>query len=223
MSRPVLVLRPAPGDAATAARLAAAGLQPIRLPLFGIAPLAWGWPTVGAHDAVLLTSANAVRHAGAALERVRGLPAIAVGQATADAARAAGLDVVAIGDGNAVAALALARARGLHRIVRLTGRERTLLDGVADIIVYASEPLPLPAGALAVARGAVALLHSTRAARHFAGLLERDGVARADVRLAAISGAVMAAAGEGWGASAVAATPDDAVLVDAAATLAIDR
>lgn len=48
-------------------------------------------------------------------------------------------------------------------------------------------------------------------------------MSRADVRLAVISGAVEAAAGEGWAAIAVAETPDDAALVAVAATLAIDR
>ena len=221
MTRRVLVLRPAPGDAATAERLAAVGLKAIRLPLFEIVPVSWT-PPPDDHDVLLLTSANAVRHAGSGLEIYRTIPTIAVGHATADAARAAGLDVVAIGNDDAAAALALAQARGWRSILRLAGRERTRLHDVTDVVVYASEPLALPAKALEVASGAVALLHSARAAERFALLTNVGGVQRRDVRLAAISNKVATAAGAGWGAITVAATPDDAGLVIAAATLAID-
>lgn len=221
MSRPALVLRPAPGDAATMARLEGAGVAAIRLPLFEVAPLPWA-PPEGEHDALLLTSANAVRHAGPGLEALRGLPTIAVGRATAEAAASAGLQVVATGEDDAAAALALAHARGWQRILRLAGRERTPLDAVTDVMVYASEPRDVAGGALAVARGAVALLHSTRAAARFAALVERDGVARGAVRLAAISAKVAAAAGPDWEAIKVADAPCDAALVAAARTLAVD-
>ncbi len=219
--RPALVLRPAPGDAATAARLAEAGLAAIRLPLFTIVPLPWAVPE-GGFDTLLLTSANAVRQAGAGLAALSGMPVIAVGSATAEAAGAAGLRVAAVGDTDGVAAIALAHARGWRRILRLTGRERTALGGITDVAVYASDPLPLPKGALDVARGAVALLHSTRAAERFAELIRRDGVPRSEVRLAAISDKVSRAAGSGWGAVGIADAPDDASLVATAATLAID-
>ncbi len=217
MSRPALVLRPAPGDAMTAERLAAAGIPAIQLPLFAIVPMPWTMPD-GAFDALLLTSANAARHAGAPIA----LPTIAVGAATADAARDAGYDVVAMGDDDAAAALMLAHERGWRRVVRLAGRERTPLEGVTDAIVYASEPRPVPPDAMQVAEGAVALLHSTRAARRFADLVDRDAVPRTSIRLAAISAKVAAAAGTGWGAVAIAAAPDDHALVCAAAILAID-
>lgn len=214
MSRPALVLRPAPGDAATAARLAAHGITAIRLPLFTVVPLDWALPA-GAFDTLLLTSANAVRHAGAGLAAVRALPAVAVGEATAAAARDAGLDVIAVGEGDAAAALALVPGR---RVLRLGGRDRTPLAGVTDVAVYASAPQPLPSGALDVAHGAVALLHSTRAATRFA-MLAGD---RSTIRLAAISDKVAVAAGDGWARVGTAATPDDAALVALAATLAID-
>jgi uroporphyrinogen-III synthase len=217
----VLVLRPAPGDRATVAGLEAAGLVAIRLPLFEIVPMAWV-PPKGEYDALLLTSANAVRQAGPGLEAIRGLPTIAVGKATAEAARASGLSVAAAGNEDGAAALALAHARGWKRVVRLAGRERTPLGGVTDLVVYASEPRDVSAGALAVARGAVALLHSTRAAARFATLVDREGMGRRMVRLAAISAKVAAEAGADWGAIRVADAPCDAALIAAAMTLAID-
>lgn len=222
MSRPALVLRPSPGDAATARLLEVAGIPAIRLPLFEVVPLPWTPPS-GDYDALLLTSANAVRQAGARLHDYRALPTVTVGPATAAAAQAAGLHVAVTGDDDGVAAVALARARGWHRLVRLTGRERTAIAGLTDVAVYASEPLALACGALAPARGAVVLLHSTRAAQRFAVLADRDEIPRETVRLAAISAKVAAAAGKGWERIAIASAPNDPCLVDAAATLAIDR
>lgn len=222
MTRPVLVLRPPPGDAATATRLIEAGLQPIRLPLFAATPLEWRRPD-GSFDALLLTSANAVRHAGPGLAALCDLPVVAVGAATADAARAAGLTVAVVGGGDAETASALARARGWLRMLRLAGRERIPLADVTDVPVYGADPVPLPPGALAVAAGAVALLHSPRAARRFAALIDRDTVDRTAVRIAALSPAVAAAAGEGWACAPSADRPTDAALVALAARLAIDR
>ena len=71
-------------------------------------------------------------------------------------------------------------------------------------------------GALALA-GTVALLHSARAARRLAALV--DG-RRSAISLAALSPAVAAAAGAGWGHVAAADAPSDAALVALAATLA---
>ena len=66
--RRVLVLRPNPGDAATIARAEGMGFVAIAAPLFGIVPVAWT-PSDAPHDALMLTSANALRHAGDALAR----------------------------------------------------------------------------------------------------------------------------------------------------------
>lgn len=221
MSRHALVLRPEPGNAATAARLTAAGWAPVLLPLFTVAPLPWMLPP-GPHDALLLTSANAVRHAGPGLDRLRGLPVVAVGAATAAAAIEHGLSVAAVGKTDAVGALSLAQDHGWHRVLRLAGRDRTRLPGVVDVPVYANVAIDPPAGALRVASNGVALLHSARAAHRLAALIDRDRVARSTVRLAAISPSVAAAAGDGWHGIAVAASPTDVALVAAAATLAID-
>lgn len=213
MTRRLLVLRPEPGNAATCARLTERGLAAVALPLFAVRGLAWEAPDPAAYDALLLTSANAVRHAGAALARLAALPVIAVGPATAAAARAAGLRVAAQGDGG-VGDLA---TRG--RLLHLAGQAHVALQGVDRIVVYASDRLPVAPAALAVADGAVALLHSPRAARAFADLLP---VPRSRVRIAALSEAVRAAAGAGWDAARVAAARTDAALVDLATALAID-
>lgn len=217
MSRRCLVLRPEPGDAATCARLRAAGLLPVSRPLFVVRALDWAAPDVSAFDSLLLTSANAVRHAGAGLASLAALPVIAVGKATAGAARAAGLRVAHVGTGGVAEALASVTEPG--RILHLAGRDRTASGIPATAItVYVAEPVPPPPDLAAVARGSVALLHSVRVARRFAMLMQ----ARDEVRIAAISAAVAAAAGDGWNRIAVADRPDDDALVARAATLAID-
>jgi uroporphyrinogen-III synthase len=63
------------------------------------------------------------------------------------------------------------------------------------------------------------LLHSPRAAALFAELADAAGVSRATVRIAAISPAVLAAAGAGWAAGIAASSPDDDALLAAAARM----
>nr|WP_241769309.1 uroporphyrinogen-III synthase [Sphingomonas melonis] len=104
----VLVVRPEPGTARTLARLRALGVDAAAFPLFATVPVPWQAPDPAAHDALLITSANAVRHAGPTLAALAHLPVIAVGAQTAAAARAAGLAVAVVGTGGVAEALAAA-------------------------------------------------------------------------------------------------------------------
>ncbi len=194
----------------------------MRLPLFALHPLAWTPPKPDAFDALLMTSAAAVRHTGPGLAMLARLPVVAVGEATAAAARAAGLTIAVVGDEGASVAIALARAGGLTRLLHLAGRERTPdAPGVTAIPVYAGDPLPIASGATRpLAQGRTALLHSTRAARRFAELVDRDGVPRAAVTIAALSPTVLAAAGGGWRTGLAADRPTDAALLDLLAAAA---
>lgn len=217
--RPLAVLRPEPGNAATCARIAAAGGTALALPLFAVRALAWEAPASEQFDAVFLTSANAVRHSGVGLARYRNLPVFAVGEATADAARGAGFTVAAVGSSDGPVLAALARDHGVTWALHLAGRERAYdqLTGVATTIaVYASEPCDVATGDVDAITGSVALIHSPRAGARLAELV-RD---RSAIRLAAISDAALTAAGHGWAASIVADRPDDDALITAAFTLA---
>jgi uroporphyrinogen-III synthase len=220
MTRPVAVLRPEPGNAATAARVEAAGLTAIRLPLFAVHALDWAVPDPAAFDALVLTSANAPRLAGPGLGAFASLPVFAVGPATADAAQAEGLTIAETGDGDGADLAATLAARGFTRALLLAGRDRHLQVGgvIADAIaVYASDPLPIEAAAIESLAGAVVLLHSARAAQRFA---EMAGPVRGSIHVAAISLAVADAAGPGWARVAAAPAPDDAALVALAGRLA---
>jgi len=223
MSRAVAVLRPEPGNAATAAAIEALGLTAIRLPLFEIHAIDWTPPDVTRFDALLLTSANAPRHAGPGLAALRRLPVHAVGEATAAAAHDAGLEVVAVGDRDGAALVAAAAANGVRRGLLLGGRDRAVASDpiIAEAIaVYASDPVAVATEALDQLAGAVALVHSPRAARRVAGLVDRAGIDRRTMRLAAISAAAADAAGDGWERIAAATSPDDAALIALARALA---
>lgn len=214
-----LVVRPEPGNAATVARLAALGMTATAWPLFAAVPVAWTPPDPGAFDALLLTSAQAVRLAGPSLSRLALLPVIAVGAATAAAARGAGLTVAATGTHDVVAALSAARAAGLHRPLHLAGRDH-VDTGHPAVVVYASDTLPADPDAFArAAAGRVVLLHSARAAARVAALVAP--ARRGHVAIVGLSPAVLAAAGQGWRAAAAPASPDDAAVC--ALAQAIDR
>lgn len=207
MSRPIGVLRPEPGNTATVERIRGLGRTALSLPLFRIDPIAWQAPDPASYGALLLTSANAVRHGGEQLRQLRTLPVIAVGEATARAARNAGLHVIVTGDAD-VASLALP-ARVLH----LAGRDHYARAGVDTRVVYGSASLSPDLSPLV---GGVALVHSPRAGRRIAELAPD----RATIAVAAISAAAADAAGPGWRALAVAEQPTDAATIAAALTLA---
>jgi uroporphyrinogen-III synthase len=211
MPRPIVVLRPEPGNAATATRVEQAGLVALRLPLFCVAAVAWTVPDPAQFDALLLTSANAVRHGGEGLARLRELPVVAVGEATARAARAAGFTVLLTGSGDAASVTAATTGRLLH----LAGREHHAVAGAMTIVVYATEPLPVDGSLFA---GSVALVHSARAAARLAAIVE--GEARESIVIAALSPAVAAAAGDGWRAVEASDMPRDEALVALAVRLA---
>ncbi len=222
----LLVLRPELGAAATVERARALGLEACAAPLFTIAPLAWDAPDPRAHDALMLTSAQALRHAGDALGLYRALPAYAVGEASAAAARAAGFGAVHAGPSDADALLADMARAGITRPLHLAGREHIAAAHpaltITRRIVYAAEPvaaLPLTARD-ALAAGAVALLHSPRAAAVFARLADQAGLAREPLAIACLSPAVAAAAGGGWRTVAIADRPREPALLAAAAAIA---
>ncbi|WP_066544120.1 uroporphyrinogen-III synthase [Sphingomonas sp. CCH21-G11] len=218
MSRPIAVLRPDPGNGRTAAAIEAAGQVAIRLPLFAIRPIDWQPPDAADHDALILTSTNAVRHAGSGLA---GRSAYVVGARTAAAARSAGLSVAATGATDAQDLARLVAVAGVCRALHLAGRDHRPLPGeivTATRIVYASDALTVAPGRLAALNGAVALVHSVRAGARLAELMPPP--ARAGTAIAAISASAAAAAGSGWCAVAIAARPADADVIAAARALA---
>lgn len=210
----VLVLRPMPGNAETVERLEQLGITAVSAPLFAMEPVDWSVPSADGCDTLLLSSANAVRHAGPGLAQVAHLPCWCVGDATAAAASGAGLEVERIGSGG-IASLVQGGNRKMlwlcgvqHSVLPESERHRVIITPV-----YRSVDLSVPADLFV--QPCVAVLHSVRAARRFASLVDR----RDDIAVAAISAEVAAAAGSGWRAVVTVAAPTDAQMVAVAAKL----
>lgn len=213
--RRLIVLRPEPGASQTVERARALGLEAIPVPLFRIEPIPWQLPDSAEFDALLLTSANAVRHGGAGLNGLRTLPVHAVGRTTADAAREAGFQVASIGEGG-IDALLDGIAPGT-RLLQLAGEDRRRPAGhscqIRAVAVYRAVPLQ---GILDIGN-CVAAVHSPRAAHRLAELVPETK--RATIAIAAISPRAARAAGGGWQAVEPAESPDDAALLALAARL----
>ncbi|HEV3161014.1 MAG TPA: uroporphyrinogen-III synthase [Xanthobacteraceae bacterium] len=125
----ILVTRPQPGAAQTAAALQARGHEPIVAPLFQIEILSKVDPKAAQWAAILITSANALpgilRSAGRSAWR--GVPIFAVGDRTAQAAREAGFTNVtsAAGNVNDLIGVVAAQLKPPARLLYLGGEERT--------------------------------------------------------------------------------------------------
>ena len=226
MTRSLLILRPMDGARRTAKNAEQMGLSVIVDPLFVVEPLDWTPPLASEFDALLLTSANAVKHAGGQLEHYKQLPVLAVGDVTARAARQAGLNIVKTGDGGVEDLLASLPAGQYQRLLRLTGKDHVDFTPPAHILtlchVYQSRALPLGEKALAALRqGHVILLYSPRAAKILVGEMGRLGLDRSVNDIAALSPNIAEAAGPGWKSVQAAAQPTDDALLSLAGRLCV--
>ena len=211
--RRLLLLRPEPGLATSAGRARALGLEVLCCPLFRVEPLDWEAPDPMQYDALLLTSANSVRHAGQNLLKLADLPVHAVGQSTAAAARDRGFRVETVGSGNASDLLSALPSS--LRLLHLAGEDhRPVLDDRLDRrIIYRSVAIPDPP--LPPLNGLVIAVHSPRAGMRLSELSDDRDTAI----VAAISDAAAVECGAGWERVAVAAEPNDKSLLALAASL----
>lgn len=222
--RRLVIVRPEPGASATAKAAGTLGVNVLKMPLFAVEPLAWTAPDAKGFDALLLTSANAVRFGGAELERLSALPAICIGEATAAAARERGIRIETVGSDDIESLLSEQPAD--LRLLHLCGEHRRdtsrAPQSIVAVPVYSSRELPAPDGFIAI-EGAVIAVHSPRAASVIARLTDELAIRRDRVALAAISEATARAAGAGWDRVEVANSPTDARLLAIAARLCNNR
>ncbi|MGI8931900.1 MAG: uroporphyrinogen-III synthase, partial [Sphingomicrobium sp.] len=198
----LVLLRPEPGLSASAERARALGLEVIAAPLFRVEQVEWSAPDPTAYDALLLTSANALRHGGAGLQEIKHLPVHAVGATTADAARDAGFTVASVGEGG-VDELLARLPTGLH-LLHLAGHDRYPVAGRHRIevrTVYRSIDIADPG--LPSLDGLVVAVHSARAGGRLADLAHSRDLAA----IAAISAEAARGCGEGWGSIGVRQRP----------------
>lgn len=210
----VLVTRPLPGGAATAKRLQAMGHEVLLTPLLELEAVDWQRPA-DRPQAVMVTSAAAVNLSGNVAD-FRALPVYAVGATTAAAARAAGYADVRTGGAGVQVLVEMMARDGVTTALHLAGEDRTAVQFPPALslmvrTVYRARLLPLT---MLPAVDWV-LLYSARSAGHFGSELDRLGLARSKVSVAAISAATLAAAGTGWQRAAVAAEPDEDALLAA--------
>lgn len=213
---PLVVIRPQPGNDATCAAVRQRGAQAAGFPLFEIVPVAWHVPD-GPFQAILAGSANVFRHAGANLRALHGTPVIAVGETTASAARDAGFTVSRVGEGGLQPVVATLPP---GKYLRIAGEDRVALNlpaavSVETVVAYAARKCPFPEALVAVLRsGAVVLLHSGEAARHFAAQCETLGVAKDRIGLACLAPRIATLAGDGWRCVGTSPARTDAMLLE---------
>ena len=218
MQPAVIAIRPEPGLSQTIDRAADMGLTVTGHPLFEVKPVTWSAPDNLAFDALLIGSANAIRHGGPQLALLLDIPVYAVGETTAKTARDAGFDVAGAGAGGLQAVLDSLSHKAI-KFLRLTGRDHVDLapprsHTIVDRIVYKSCSLPISEALAAVlGKGAVVMLHSAVAAEHFVNECSRMGLDRTQIRIAALGPRIADAAGDGWAEVAVAEEPSDATLL----------
>ncbi|MGX9964459.1 uroporphyrinogen-III synthase [Roseomonas sp. F4] len=225
----VLVTRPEPGGAETAARLVALGWQPLLAPALVLAPRRFTLPPC---QAVLLTSRAAAR---ALPPPIPGLPLLAVGEATAEAARAMGWKAEAAeGTAADLTTLAVARLNPAAGPLLLAVGQGYALDLATDLrgrgfrvlrrIAYAAQPataLPKEVGAaLAHVTPHHILFHSPRSAGCAITLFREAGYAATIAGMSALAisprvaeAARMALAPLQWRALRVAARPTEEALL----------
>lgn len=220
----VLIIRPQPGADATAERFRAAGHMPLVMPLFEIQPVASTSISATGYDAIVLTSGNAVRSTEPFLKANAHMPIYAVGSATARAAEKSAITPFRIGSSGIEALVDVAVQDGHKRLLWLAGEDHTPLQPRGDVtvdthIVYKSVAVRTPdAFKAAVAQSDLVILHSSRAAQHFAACCDYARMSRQEVALATFSESIARNTGEGWSTCIIAPAPNDAALLEAIQT-----
>ncbi len=218
--KPLLVLRPQPGADETAGRAVAQGLAPLVIPMFEVRAVPWSMGPTTPYDAVFITSSNGLKFIDKNLNFLRDLPILCVGEATAETARRAGLSAVTTGTDGAAALADLAAALGYKHLLWLAGDPHTPVNHpnlIFDVkIIYETAELAIDIRVQEVTQQPlVALVHSPRAARRFAGVVAE----RKHIDLVAISEKAAIAAGPGWASVHWPDAPSDSAMLEIAAPL----
>ena len=140
----ILVTRPEPDNAKTAAALRARGYEPLLSPMLRYEAIPFQGGGEAAYDGVVITSANAIRviENHPSRRHLFGVRAFAVGEATAEAARSAGFgDVVSAKTGaKALGDLIVknAAAGKLKPVLRRIGSKQNIVDD--QIVPFRRQP-----------------------------------------------------------------------------------
>ncbi|MGY3441656.1 MULTISPECIES: uroporphyrinogen-III synthase [unclassified Bradyrhizobium] len=233
----ILVTRPHPDSDATLAALRQRGFEAVAAPVLRFEPLPFHDDEAD-YDAVVLTSANALRALDLAASRLLRLPLFAVGAHTADAARATGFAKVIVAKGEAASLrdLVLARVKAGELaasavLLYLAGADlsRDLAGELSEqglsIVThttYRMAPVaafPREVSDAFMANRITAVLHySRRSAQAFLDAVRADGIEISALALpqCCISAAVASVLHDAGATKVVvAARPDEAALLEA--------
>lgn len=222
MTRPLVLLRPQPGNDRSAGRARAMGMEVIQIPLFEIEAVAQEDMPAGPFDAILVTSPNGAHHGAGALARFPALPVFTVGETSAQAVRAADGRDAQVGGGDAASTIPLIARAGHRAILHICGEDVRPFDPlsltVTRHIVYRSAPRDMRplARTLATLPPAVIAVHSPGAGRRLNALFPPS---HRNHFVLAISAAAAHDCGTGWRRIHVAPSPDDTALLDSARPL----
>ncbi len=197
--KPCIIVRPEPGNQATAEAARALGLSVVATSLYSIIPVEFNIDLSISYDAILITSSNSIRASLPALKQLTHLPLFAVGKASAQAARKAGFDTIITGDADGQALGQKAVELGFRHVLHLVGDpfKHVQVEGLTCDVrtVYRAAELPVPPELeAALQEPCVILAHSPRAARRLSELAGAKGASS----LIALSAQVAEAAGDGW-------------------------
>ncbi|MBE5074125.1 uroporphyrinogen-III synthase [Erythrobacteraceae bacterium E2-1 Yellow Sea] len=218
MKFPLVAIRPEPGLSATVGRAREMGLEVTGHPLSKAVPCDWQLPDSLGFDGLLVGSANVFRHGGEQLKNLQHLPVFAVGEVTAQEARAAGFVVTVEGQGGLQQILDMLDETPRH-LLRLSGEAHVPLKTprhiqLTEIITYRVQHVPIYKElSESLNTGACVLLHSAGAAEHLAQEVEQLGIARQNIKIAALGPRIANAVGTGWGKVESANQPNDAQLL----------
>ena len=222
MIRPLLLLRPQPGNDASAGRARALGIEVMQLPLFEIVPLDHGPAPGGPFDALLVTSPNGARYGAYVIARFADLPIYTVGETSAQAVREHGGKDVRMGGGDAARTIPMIVADGVKTVLHICGEEVRPFDSlgmtITQHIVYGSDARDMRpfTKMLVTMPPSVIAIHSPAAGRRLNALMPPS--CRNHMVLG-LSEAAAEAAGKGWRKVHVSPTPDDSALLRIASTL----
>ena len=222
MTRPLLLLRPQPGNDASAERAQALGIEVVQLPLFEIVPLDNGPAPDGQFDALLVTSPNGARYGADVIAQFADLPIYTVGETSAQAVRKHGGRDVRMGGGDAARTIPMIVDDGVKTVLHICGEEVRPFDAlgltISQHIVYGSDARDIRpfTKMLVTMPPSVIAIHSPAAGRRLNALMPPS--CRNHMVLG-LSEAAAEAAGKGWRKVHVSPTPDDSALLRIASTL----
>lgn len=224
MIRPLLLLRPQPGNDASAERARVLGIDVVQLPLFEIVPVHNGTVPDGPFDALLITSPNGARYGAETIARFADLPIYTVGDTSAQAVRENGGKDVRTGGGDASRTIPMIVADGIKTVLHICGEEVRPFDTlgltITQHIVYGSDARDMRpfTKMLVTMPPSVIAIHSPAAGRRLNALMPPSC---RNHMILGLSEAATNAAGKGWRQVHVSPTPDDSALLRIATTLCI--